>query len=187
LTPIINRTKSTLAMLAVLCGLSLATPALLASCATSSTQTNPAAAINQAIADAQIVVSGVQNSYNALHGLYPQAITAQTDAQVQALFAAAPGILAGLSTGADSVTNASGLRGVESLINQILNITAVALAQVPGIPPQMLLGLQAATVLLPLIEATANQLVPITPTVGAPPPRFTSAMSPAQARQVLRK
>jgi hypothetical protein len=183
----IHRTRPFGPVLAVL-GLLLAgtfvAPFALTAC-TSTSATSTTAALTQAIADARAVVIGVDQSYTALRTLYPTAITPATDAQVRALLNAAPAILAQLSTAADAATNAGGLRGVESLINQVLNITAAALANVPGVPPQMLLGLQAAAVLLPIIEMTAQTLVPTTPTVGAPPPRFASAMTPAQARVVL--
>lgn len=141
--------------------------------------------IAQAITDARAVVAGVRQAYTTIHTLFPLAITPATDAQVTALLASAPGILAGLSAAADNATNAGGLRGIESIVNQVLNIVAASTASIPGIPPEVLLGLQAATVLLPVLEAAANALVPQAATVAAGPARFRSGMTVSAARARL--
>ena len=174
-------TIGALVLSGVIAGASLMPGCATAPAGTSQTTTN----IAQAITDAKAVVAGVQQSYATLKTLYPLAITPATDAQVTALLDSAPGILAGLSAAADPATNAGGLRGVESIVNQVLNIVAASTNSIPGIPPEVLLGLQAATVLLPLIEAAANGLVPQAATVAAGPAKFRSAMTPAQARAQL--
>jgi hypothetical protein len=179
--------RPSLAASALMLGLSFAAPVLIfTGCAPTSTTTN-VAGVSQAIADAQAIVSGVDQSWSALKLLYPQVVTPATDAQVRALLDSAPGILAQLSTAADAATNAGGLRGVESLVNQVLNIASATLSNVPGVPPNVLLDLQAASVLLPILEATAQTLVPAAPKVGSPPARFASSMTPDQARAVLRR
>lgn len=178
--------RPSVAASALLLGLSFAAPVLtFTGCA--STSSTSVSGVSQAIADAQAVVAGVDQSWTALKLLYPQAITPARDAQVRALLDAAPGILAQLSTAADPSTNAGGLRGVEAIVNQVLNIASANLVNVPGVPPGVLLGLQAAAVLLPILEATANTLVPAAPKVGAPPSRFASGMTPDQARAALRR
>lgn len=158
--------------------------AFLTGCSTSSTSS---ANVAQAISDARAVVQGVSDSYTALKTLYPAAVSPAVDAQVRALLASAPGILSQLSATADAATDASGLRQVETIVNGVLNIAANALAKVPNVAPNILLGFRAATVLLPFIEAAANTLVPAPATVGAAPVRFRSSMSVAEARAALGK
>ncbi len=181
--------RPTLAVLALLTGLGsgpafpvilIGSGSLLTACSTSN-----APQVSQAIADAQSIVQGVKGSYAALKMLYPDLLSPAADAQVQSLLASAPDILSRLSETADAATNAGGLRGIESIVNGVLNIAASALAKVPAISPNVLLGLQAATVLLPFLEATANTLVPEAPKVGAPPARFRSSMTVGDARKAL--
>lgn len=144
--------------------------------------------LQQAISDASAVVQGVTDSYAAIKMLYPTLISPNVDAQVQATLAAMPGLLANLSTAGDPVTNASNLRGIESAVNQVLNTVAGIVAKVPGIPPGVLLGLQAAAVLVPILEQAANRLLPnVASHVGTPPARFKSELTVSQARAALKR
>ncbi len=188
-----NPNRPTLAVLALLAGLGsgpvlpavlIGSGAILTGCSSTSS-TSSSVQVTQAIADARAIVQGVSGSYAALKMLYPDLISPAADAQIMSSLAQAPDILSKLSTTAADATNASGLRGIESLVNGVLNIVAAELAKVPNIPPNVLLGFQAATVLLPIIEAAANTLVPAVPTVGAGPARFRSSMTVADARKAL--
>lgn len=161
--------------------------AVLASCSSTSTTD-----IAQAKADAQAIIgtvsppTGLNGTYGALKMLYPKAFSPAVDAQVHALLDAAPGLIDQISATADAATNASGLRGIEADASGVLNLIAAALANVPNVPAQYTLALAAVETLLPIIEASANQLVPQAAKVGAGPVRFRSGMTKEQARAVLR-
>jgi hypothetical protein len=173
---------SALALLACLGGI----PVALTGCSGSAPGASGAASsVSQAVADARIVADGVARSYAALRALYPQAVSPAADAQAQALLASLPGFLAQIQVTADAATNAAGVRGVESVAEQLLNLSAAVVAQVPGVSPGVQQGFQALAVLLPILELEANALVPAAARVGLAPGRFRSAMSPAEARAVL--
>lgn len=143
-------------------------------------------ALSQAISDAQAVVSGVSGAYSALKQAFPKAVSKATDAQVQAILSEAPAVLAQISATADAATNAGGIRGVEAIVNQVLNIAAGIVGSIPGVPLSIMAGFQAAAVLLPILEAAANQLVPKTGAVAVAGV-FRSNMTADQARAVLRR
>lgn len=143
--------------------------------------------IAQAVADAQIVATGVQGAYGTLKAFDPALTNSATDQQVQAIFARLPDALAQLKVATDPKDQADRLRTVEADVNGVINLAAGIVRVVPGVPPEVVLGFQAAAVLLPIIEAAANQLVPAT--VGGPtaPAVFANkdGMSPEQARATL--
>lgn len=183
--------RPTLAVLALITGLGsvpvfpvvlTGSGALLTACTTAN-----APNVAQAISDARAAVQGVSDSYAALKTFYPTAVSPAADAQMMALLASAPDILSQLATTADAATNAGGLRGIETIVNGVLNIAGNALAKVPNVASDVLLGFRSAAVLLPIIETAANTLVPAVPTVGAAPVRFRSSMSVSGARAALRK
>lgn len=122
--------------------------------------------IAQAVADAQIVATGVQEAYRALKEFDPALTSSASDQQVQAIFARLPDALAQLKAATDPKDQADRLRTVEADVNGVINLAAGIVRMVPGVPPEIVLGFQAAAVLLPIIEAAANQLVPAT--VGGP-------------------
>lgn len=141
--------------------------------------------LSQTIADAQILVSGVEASYAALKVFSPGISSTAADARIVVLEHDLDAALATLKAAQTAADQASGIRAVEADVNGIANLAAVLVADIPGVPPGVVLGFQAAEILLPIIEATANQLVP--QTVGSPgvPAMFVSHLTPAEARAVL--
>lgn len=142
--------------------------------------------IATAKADAQAVITGVTNGYNAIRTLYPSAVSSDADAQVQTILAAAPALIADLGLATDAATQASYLRGVEAVANQVLNIAADIVSRVPNVDPGVTTSLILAQVLLPVIEATANQLVPKVGARASVPAAFRSNMTVDEARRRLR-
>lgn len=136
---------------------------------------------SQAVADANIVVSGITADYKAFVALYPNAVPATQQVQANAALAAAQTALTQLSSAS---TTATGLQAVETDINLVIGVLSTA-CQAPMCPASVSAGLLAANVLLPLIEVTINQLqgVPVTPKVAAA--MAHPAMNPEQARLVL--
>lgn len=138
----------------------------------------------QAVADANIVVSGISADYRAFLTLYPTAVPAATQTQVDAALTAAQGALTQLGSAS---TTATGLQAVETDINLVLGVLSTACQPSPGTqsicPQSVSAGLLAANVLLPLIEVTINQLQGVAPKVAAAVAH--PAMNPAQARLVL--
>lgn len=137
---------------------------------------------SQAVADANVVVSGVAADYKAFVTLYPATITPARQAEVLAALTMAQAALAQLQAAA--IPAATGLQAVETNINTVLGVLSGACLP-PICPAAVSAGLMAANVLLPLIEATINQLqgVPVTPKVAAA--MAHPAMNPEQARLVL--
>lgn len=148
-----------------------------------STQPN----IQQAIADAQIIATGVQGAYGTLKAFDPALTNSATDQQVQAIFARLPDALAQLKAATDPKDQADRLRAVEADVNGVINLAAGIVRVVPGVPPEVMLGFQAAVVLLPIIEAVANQLVPATVGSLTVPAVFANrtGMTAAQTRATL--
>lgn len=141
--------------------------------------------VPQAIADAQIVADGVANSYATLKQIDPGLTNSATDAQIEAILGRLPDAMAQLRAATTTASQASGLRAVEADVNGVLNLAAGIVAVVPGVPPAVVLGLQAAEVLLPVIEGVANQLVRSPTGAPAAPAVLISAMTPDQARATL--
>lgn len=140
--------------------------------------------VNQAIADAQIVASGVQVAYDSLKAFDPALTSSDTDAQIQANLKRLPGALTQLQAATTAASQASGLRAVEADVNGVLNLAAGVVTALH--PPQsVVVAFQAAEVLIPVIEGIANQLVPATVGGTAVPVAFRSTMSPDQAWAAL--
>lgn len=181
----INLRKFRYLTLTLALSLPLSAPVFVAGCAPGSTS---ASSLKAVFADAGLVVQGVSESYDSLKTLYPSLFSVAADAQVQIALASARDLVTGLSESSDALANATNLRGIESAVNQVLNIVAAAAKNVPGIPPSVLMALQAAVVLLPVIEAAANRLFPSAVShVGASPARFRSEMTVGQARTALKR
>src|SRR6185295_10429980 len=119
--------------------------ALLAGC-TSTSSPN----ITQAIADAQILVTGIDSVYRSFVVLYPSTQRATVETSLDT----AKALLAKLSANADALTNAQTLEGIEAAVNVMLDV----LASVPVLPPAVQAGILAARVLLPIIELTIARL-----------------------------
>lgn len=158
-----------------------------------------------AIADAQLVIGtpvvstvcpagpcGLTGVYLTFKARYPGAISKAADDEVQKDLASATapgGLLDQLKAAASAADQAADLRGIESVANQVLGILAAEIGKVPNIDPSIVLGFQAAAILLPLLEQSANQLVP-TKAAGVVfiPAVFSSRnLSADQARATLRK
>ena len=167
---------------------------LLAACQSGQT---PSAALAQAINDASILFgsstavppTGLAGTYAMLKTLYPTLVPANVDAQVQSIFAAVPGELALLSTAAASLVNATTLKAIVQNGTSILNLVAPLLTPVVAADPALapvLLGFQAAAILMPIIMASVSQIAPATVGAVAVPVMFSaSTMTPDQARAVL--
>jgi hypothetical protein len=86
---------------------------------------------------------------------------------------------------AEKVRQAVSTIAAQPLVQQVetnLNAIIAVLANVPALPPVIQVVLQAATILLPLIEAAVNLVIP--PRLAAR--AAATHMSPDQARAVLR-
>lgn len=89
---------------------------------------------------------------------------------------------------AGATTNAAAQTGVQQVETDINGIVA-ALAVLPVIPPPFSIALQAAAVLLPVIEAAIGMLIPPTPapvTTSVARLRAAPPMSAAEARLYLK-
>src|SRR5665213_3359227 len=116
----------------------------------------------QAISDANIVVSGIAADYHTLLTLYPTAVPAAQQTKIAADLAAAQQGITTLSASGSDLSKATSLQGVETAINDVVGVVAGVLPGIPGVPPAILAGVDAADVLLPLIEVTVNQLQGVT-------------------------
>lgn len=135
---------------------------------------------------------GLTGAYLIFKNLYPQAVTPTADAKIQVLLSSAVmtgGLLDQLKAAATAADQATDIRAVEGVANQVLGIIAGQIANVPNIDPAIVLGFQAAAILIPILEQAANQLVPTKPVVTA---RMSAAfinpaMTTDQARATLRR
>lgn len=155
------------------CGMALlATSALLAAC-------NPGqvAQISSEVAsDAGIIASGLQG---ALAGLTTLGIAGLTPAKAQTVGDA----IAGIKSIASALAGAATASAAQPMVQQLeadLNAIVAALAGLP-LPPQIALPLQAATVLLPIIEAAVGMVISNVSALRAAQPGMTAD----QARALL--
>jgi hypothetical protein len=149
-----------------------ATPAFLAACGTTGTVD-----VTQAIADAGIITNGIAGVVQSLVTL--GRISPAQQISIAGYISTARIAQAQLSASASALNNVTNLQGVEDAINAALPI----LSAIPGLPPEITVGIVAAQVLLPIIEATIAQLLNKPPKVSA----ARQAMSPDSARAVLLK
>lgn len=156
--------------------LSLAAALLLAACSSAST-VNP----SQAIADAQTVTNGIAAVYASFVALYPSAVKPTDQTTVAADLAAAQIALSGLQGASGTLSTAATLEAVETDANAVVAVLAGVLPNVPGVPPEVAAGVEAARVLLPLIEGVVMQIQG----VAVPAKMAAMGMSPAHARLVL--
>jgi hypothetical protein len=158
-----NRIRATLLAASFTTPMVVGSSLYLTACSTMTT-----AGVQTAITDAGLVVSGVSADYNAFLQLYPTALTPTQQTQVALYLQEAADALKQLQTVAGSTpTTGIALQKVEMAMNGVLGVIANVLPKLPGVPPAITAGFEAATVLLPIIEVTINQLVP---TYTAPPP-----------------
>lgn len=135
---------------------------------------------------------GLTGAYLTFEKLYPQAVSPVADAKIQTLLATATetgGLLDRLKAASTAAEQAKGIRDVENVANQVLGIIATEIAQVPGIDPTVVLGFQGAEILIPILEAAANQLVPVgaRAALRMPAAFANPSMTADQARAALRR
>ena len=148
--------------------------ALLAAGCTSSTVN-----VSQAVTDAGLITNGIAGVYQSFVTLYPTAVSPAQQATVAKDLAAAQVALAALQGVSANLTTAATLQGIEADVNAVLGVMGTV---APGVlPQQIVVGIEAANVLLPLIEATVNQIQGVT----APVKAAMLPMSPDHARLVL--
>ncbi len=135
----------------------------------------------QAIADANIVVSGIAADYRVFVQLYPAAIPPTQQVAVNAALTAAQSALAQLS---NASTTATGLQAVEDDVNVAIGVLTQA-CQSLACPTSVSAGLMAANVLLPLIEIVVNEMNGKTPAPKVAAFMAPTTMTPAQARLIL--
>ena len=145
----------------------IAPAALLAGCATGQTASQVTA---QVLTDINLEASGLANALPLLTAA--KGIPAAIVAKAQAIIARIQVAAASMSAQVTSAQAQATVTQIETDVNAVVGL----LAGMP-LPPAISGVLQAAVVLLPLIEAGVGLAVP----VGAAP----SAMSAAQARMVL--
>lgn len=155
----------------------LLAPLALAGC-TPGAPGQPSAA--QVIADAQAVVTGLDNMQTALKPLLAPAMAAQ----IAQAIGIAKGLVATLSAAVPDGTNALTLA-------QIVNIASGVLAVVsalPGLPPNIAIAAAAASALLPILVAFVTPLLPAQAPalVAKTATPAAAAMTPDQARAVLK-
>lgn len=164
--------KRALAVLTVMLTL---TAALSACNGPSGTAQNPAQVADVAINDVALIAQGLAN---ALPGLEASGLDPADLAKVRDITANIQAIAAAVKPGIDLAKGQESIRQLETLLN-----TLVATAATLPLPPQYKLALSAASVLLPVVEASAHMLAA---QVGTPAP-MAGPMSPDQARSVLRR
>jgi hypothetical protein len=127
------------------------------------------------------VTTDVQLIANGLQGILPDIATlASIPADVAAAIANA---LANLQVVAGQIGSASSTSSAQPLVQQVVtyvNIIVKALAVIPLIPPPISTVLQAAVVLLPIIEAAVGLIVTPVPSLR------TQQMQPEGARLILK-
>jgi hypothetical protein len=86
--------------------------------------------------------------------------------------------IADIAKAMSSVTDVAGTQPLVQKLETYLNMAVSALATVPLLPPTITIALQAASILLPVIESLVG--------LAMQAPRAGNAMSPAEARLVLK-
>lgn len=128
---------------------------VLAGCSSTNT---PAQNVTQVAADVATIATGLQGSLTTLgtmQGLDPKKL-AQVGNYVADLQKLAAQIAAASTTSAQ--------QPLVQQVSAVLNSAVAVMATIPGLPPQVTLGFQAAMVLLPIIETAVGMAVtPPTP------------------------
>lgn len=148
----------------------------------SSTTTTPA----QIVTDVQNAVSALASSFHTIIQQAPNAVPAATAATITSALAQASSVLGSLSTNLAANVAAPVVQQVEQAINTVIS----AAAAVPLIPAPFSTALEAAAVVLPVIEAWVNSILPApTPAPAALNARAkfaASGMSVSSAEQTLK-
>jgi hypothetical protein len=158
--------------------------ALLAACSTSTTTLTPA----QVVTDAQNAISALANTFSAVLTQAPNAVPTNTSATITSALAQASSVLGSLSTSLTATVAAPIVQRVEQAINTVIT----AAAAVPLIPPPVSTALGAAAIVLPILEAFVNSILPAP--AGAPVAAMaarakvaTPGMTAPQAEETLKQ
>jgi hypothetical protein len=132
------------------------------------------------IADASAIVSGLSGALAQVLVASPNLIPPVIAAQASSALASAQALLGGLTTSTAASTGASILVQVEGYVNTALGYLA------PLVPPPYNVAVEAAVVLLPIVENFISQFV-TPPPVPAAARKLArpGAMSASEARAVL--
>lgn len=110
--------------------------------------------LNTAISDAQALANGLVNELNALKAL--------NNPTFNTYIAKIAPIITDIQTVVTALSSANAIATAQPLIQQIetdVNSVVATVATIPGLPPQITLGFQAAAVLLPFIETAVGMVV----------------------------
>lgn len=113
--------------------------------------------ISTIISDVQLIAGGVQSTVSTLAflpGINPTMLT-----NVNTALGALQTTLAALQTATTATAAQPLLQQIDAAINAIVG----AVAGIPGLPFEVTLALDAASILLPIIEAAVNQVITPTP------------------------
>lgn len=122
----------------------------LAGCSTSGT--TPA----QIVTDVKNAVSALASSFSTVLAQAPNAVPPATAATITSALAQASSVLGSLSTNLAANVAAPVVQQVEQAINTVIS----AAAAVPLIPAPFSTALEAAAIVLPVIEAWVNSILP---------------------------
>lgn len=136
------------------------------------------------IAEAKAIVSGLSMAWSDVRLDFPNLVVAGSpvDNDIATALNVATAAANGISAMASPTDNASALRMIATSATAILDILATALPAA-GVPPEVMLGLQAAQLLLPDLIALAGPEAPaaMTTVSRTDAPRTGAATSPTGA------
>jgi len=136
--------------------ISVAIPAVLATGALAACQSSTTLTPAQIVTDVQNAVSALANTFSAVLTQAPNAVPANTAATITSALAQASSVLGSLSTNLAANVAAPLVQKVEQAINTVIT----SAASVPLIPPPFSTALGAAAIVLPIIEAWVNSILP---------------------------
>jgi hypothetical protein len=150
----------------------------IAACSTNSdgTKTINAPTVATVSADVSLVAGGLQNALKAAAAVPNLNIPTDTLNIAQAS-------LAGLQGAAQSIAGASSTAAAQPMVQQVetyVNAFVGAVSAVPGLPDSVRAYLQAANVLLPVIEIAVNMAVPQPPATATADQARAALSAPAQ-------
>jgi hypothetical protein len=113
------------------------------------------------IMEAQTIVLGLTKVYSDVKVDLPALIPAGTpsDNEIMAALGAATSAVSGISSLASAGDNAVALKNVAAAVTDVLNVLAATLPG-SGVPPAVMLGLQATQLLVPDLITLAQSLPP---------------------------
>ena len=153
----------------------LSSPLFLAGCLT-----GPDKAIATVASDAKLIANGLAGALSQLGSLGIPGLTPAIVAQVGTA-------IAGITSVADALAGVSTQAEAQPLVAKIetyLNAVVGALAMLP-LPPAIALPLQAATILLPIIEALVGMVFRAPPQAAGAARRAAPPLTPDEARLIL--